>query len=81
MGNHSGRCERPRRITRVRIEATAHKLRPYAWTAWFKASGQDILTTARPLRHASIQTKQIYAAVDPARPTEVVNLVPMTLRD
>jgi integrase len=59
----------------VGVDATAHRLRHYAGTAWFRASGHDLLTTARLLRHANVATTQIYAQVDPTRPAEVVNLV------
>lgn len=57
------------------IQATAHRLRHYAGTTWYKTSGHDLLTTARLLRHASVQTSQVYAQLDPVRPTEVVRMV------
>lgn len=57
------------------VNATAHRLRHYAGTAWYRASGHDVLATARLLRHASIQTTQVYAELDPTRPAEVVALV------
>lgn len=57
------------------VNATAHQLRHYAGTSWYRASGHDVLATARLLRHASIQTTQVYAELDPTRPAEVVNLV------
>lgn len=57
------------------INASGHALRHTAGTAWYRASGHDLLTTATLLRHASIQTTQIYAQLDPTRPAEVVALV------
>jgi len=57
------------------VNATAHQIRHFAGTSWFRASGHDLLTTATLLRHASVQTPQIYAALDPVRPAEVVGLV------
>lgn len=57
------------------VDATAHQLRHYAGTAWFKASGHDLLTTATLLRHASVSTTQVYAQLDPVRPAAVVALV------
>lgn len=59
------------------INATSHRLRHSAGTAWFKASGHDLLTTATLLRHANLNNSRIYAALDPTRPAEVVNLVPL----
>lgn len=56
------------------VDATAHQLRHYAATSWYKASGHDLLTTSRLLRHANVQTTQIYAKLDPTRPAEVVGL-------
>lgn len=57
------------------IMATGHQLRHAAGTSWYRASGHDLLTTATLLRHASVDTSQIYAQLDPTRPAEVVNLV------
>lgn len=57
------------------IDATAHRLRHTAGTSWYRASGNDLLTTARLLRHARVSTTQIYAQLDPQRPAEVVRLV------
>jgi integrase len=59
----------------VGVEATAHQLRHFAGTAWYRASGQDIIATARLLRHASIKSTQIYAGIDPSRTADVVNSV------
>ena len=59
------------------IDATGHQLRHTAATAWYRASGHDLLTTARLLRHANVATTQIYSQLDPRRPAEVVNLVPL----
>lgn len=58
---------------------TAHSLRHFAGTSWYRASGHDLLTTATLLRHASVTTSQIYAQLDPERPAEVVNAVPLRL--
>lgn len=57
------------------IDATAHRLRHHAGTAWYRASGHDILATAALLRHASISSTQTYAQGDPTRLAEVVQLV------
>lgn len=57
------------------LNATAHQLRHTAGTAWYRASGHDLLTTATLLRHARVDTTQIYSQLDPSRPAEVVNLV------
>lgn len=59
------------------IDASAHRLRHSAGTAFYSASGNDILTTARLLRHVSVNTTMIYAAIDPERPAEVVRLMPV----
>jgi integrase/recombinase XerD len=56
----------------IGVNATAHQLRHYAGTEWYRASGHDLLTTAQLLRHASVATTQTYAALDPTRPAEVV---------
>lgn len=64
----------------VGVDATAHRLRHFAGTSWYRASGHDLLVTARLLRHANVATSQIYAEVDPVRPAEVVNLVRRPLR-
>jgi integrase/recombinase XerD len=56
----------------IGINATAHQLRHYAGTEWYRASGHDLLTTAQLLRHATVATTQTYAALDPTRPAEVV---------
>jgi integrase/recombinase XerD len=61
------------------IGATAHQLRHRAGTDWYEASGHDLLTTARLLRHAQVSTTQVYARIDPTRPAEVVRLVPAPL--
>lgn len=54
------------------INATAHALRHSAGTEFYKASGYDLLTTAKLLRHASVQSSQVYAEVEQARPAEVI---------
>lgn len=56
-----------------------HRLRHFAGTAFYKASGHDLLATARLLRHSKVDTTMIYAQLDPTRPTEVVNAVPLRL--
>lgn len=58
----------------VGVDATAHQLRHSAGTAWLKASGHDLLTTSRLLRHATVQSSQIYTQLDPTRPAQVVAL-------
>ena len=57
------------------IRATAHQLRHYAGSAWYRASGHDLLATAQLLRHANVATSQTYAQLDPTRPAQVVALV------
>lgn len=57
------------------VAATAHALRHSAGTAWYRASGHDIIATAGLLRHASIRSSQTYAQLDPTRLAEVVRLV------
>jgi integrase len=70
-----------RYLQSIGVDATAHKLRHYAGTAWYRSSGHDLLTTQALLRHASVSSTQIYAQTDPTRPAEVVNLVPLRLVD
>jgi hypothetical protein len=43
--------------------------------------GHDLFTTARLLRHATVQSTEIYARIDIEWPAEVVGLVPMRLPD
>lgn len=57
------------------INASAHQLRHWAGTAWFRESGHDLLATAVLLRHASVATTQVYAQLDPTRPASVVSKV------
>lgn len=57
------------------IAATAHRLRHWSGTAWYEASGHDLLTTQRLLRHVDVSNTQVYADVDPTRPAEVAALV------
>lgn len=59
----------------IGVNATAHQLRHYAGTEWYRASGHDLLTTSQLLRHATVATTQIYAALDPTRPAQVVSRV------
>lgn len=61
------------------VQGGAHRLRHFAGTAFYRASGHDLLTTATLLRHANVQTSTIYAQLDPVRPAEVVNAVPLRL--
>lgn len=62
-------------LASVGVPATAHMFRHSAATAWFRASEHDLLTTSRLLRHQSVRSSQVYAALDPRRPSEVVHLV------
>jgi integrase/recombinase XerD len=64
-----------RYLRSVGLSATAHQLRHYAGTNWYRASGHDLLTTAALLRHRNVKTTMVYAALDPTRPAEVVNAV------
>jgi integrase len=57
------------------VNATAHRLRHWAGTTWYRASGHDLLATSQLLRHASVHTTQVYAQLDPTRPAEVVRAV------
>jgi len=63
------------------VDSTAHSLRHWAGTAWYKHSAHDLLTTQKLLRHATVSSTQIYAATDPTRPREVVDMVPLRLVD
>lgn len=58
------------------LRATSHQLRHWAGTSWIEASGYDLLTTAALLGHANVATAQNYTRVNPARPAEVVGLMP-----
>jgi integrase len=62
-------------LRRNGIASTAHSLRHRAGTAFYRESGHDLLTTAALLRHASVQTVQVYAALDPVRTAHVAGLV------
>jgi len=64
-----------RYLRSIGVDATAHTLRHYAGTTWYRASGHDLLTTAALLRHKDVSTTQVYARVDDERPTEVVHAV------
>lgn len=61
------------------ITSTAHALRHYSGTSWLTASGFDLLTTSRLMRHKSMESTVIYTQLSQARPAEVVNLVPHLL--
>lgn len=62
-------------LDRCGIDATAHCLRHFAGTTWYRASGHDLLVTAQLLRHASVSTTQGYAQIEPTRAIEVVAAV------
>lgn len=62
-------------LHRLGIDATAHGLRHSAGSAWIVASGYDLLTTSRLLRHANVGTTQVYARLGEERPAEVVHAV------
>jgi integrase len=57
------------------VAATAHQLRHWAGTSWYRASGHDLLITAALMRHVSVDTTMIYAKLDPTRPAEVARAV------
>jgi integrase len=59
------------------INASAHHLRHTFASSALEVSGYDLLTTSRLMRHANVNNTQIYAAINPARPAEVVNLLPV----
>ncbi len=67
-----------RYLRSVGVTSTAHSLRHFAGTSWYRASGHDLLATAALLRHANVNTTQIYARLDDERPTAVVNAVGLT---
>lgn len=52
---------------------TGHKLRHRAGTAWWVASGHDVLTVGELLGHADPKTTRLYVKVPDARLREVVN--------
>lgn len=62
----------------VGVRASSHQLRHLAATEWYRSSGNDLLTTALLMRHVRVSSTQGYAALDPVRPSEVVNLVRLT---
>lgn len=57
------------------VDATAHRLRHWAGTSWYRESTHDLLATAQLLRHASVRSTQVYAQLDPSRPAAVVAAV------
>lgn len=59
----------------VGVDATAHQLRHFAGTSWYRASGHDLLATAALLRHKNVKTTQVYAQLDPTRTSAVVHAV------
>lgn len=52
---------------------TGHKLRHRAATAWWEASGHDVLTVGELLGHADPKTTRLYVKVRDARLRDVVN--------
>ncbi|HWH01930.1 MAG TPA: tyrosine-type recombinase/integrase [Pilimelia sp.] len=64
-----------RHLRAAGVPGTAHALRHWAGTSWYRASGHDLLTTAALLRHTSVDTTSIYAQVSPERPHEVARAV------
>jgi integrase len=64
-----------RHLRAAGVTGTAHALRHWAGTSWYRASGHDLLTTAQLMRHASVTATQVYAAVSPERPAEVARSV------
>lgn len=64
-----------RHLHAVGVRGTAHALRHYAGTAWYTASGHDLLTTAQLMRHQSVDTTTVYAKLSPERPAEVARAV------
>jgi integrase len=70
VGRHFKECQ---------VDGGAHRLRHFAGTAFYKASGHDLIATATLLRHANVQTSMVYAQLDPTRPAQVVNAVPLRL--
>lgn len=57
------------------IRGTAHRLRHSAGTEFYRASGNDLLITAQLMRHAGVQTTQLYVGLNPERAAEVIRLV------
>lgn len=72
---HSLGCAVRKHLHACGVDGSAHRLRHFAGTAWYAASGADLLTTARLLRHVNVATTQGYAALDPRRSLEVVSSV------
>jgi integrase/recombinase XerC len=64
-----------RYLRSVGVRSTAHSLRHFAGTSWYRASGHDLLATATLLQHVNVNTTQVYARIDDERPTEVVHAV------
>jgi integrase len=71
VGPNGVSVETSRYLKSVGVDATAHQLRHYAGTAWYEASGHDLLTTQQLLRHASVASTQGYAQISPTRTSEV----------
>lgn len=64
-----------RHLANCGVNATAHALRHTAATSWLRASGEDLLTVRRLMRHKSVATTQVYAELVAERPAEVVRAV------
>jgi integrase len=64
-----------RHLRAAGVLSTAHTLRHWAGTNWYRASGHDLLTTAQLMRHTSVDTTTIYAKLDPERPAQVARAV------
>jgi integrase len=64
-----------RHLRAAGVRGTGHCLRHYAGTAWFRASGSDLLTTAALMRHVKIDTTATYAKLAAERPGEVARSV------
>lgn len=61
-------------ISRLLVDDwTGHKLRHRAATAWWEASGHDVLTVGELLGHADPKTTRLYVKVRDARLRQVVN--------
>ena len=64
-----------RHLRSIGVPDTAHALRHWAGTNWYRASGHDLLTTQQLMRHVNVNATQLYAKLDPARPAEVARAV------
>jgi integrase len=64
-----------RHLRAAGVSSTAHALRHWAGTNWYRASGHDLLTTAQLMRHTNVTATQVYAKVDAERPGQVARAV------